>query len=34
VDAGSGKVLAMSRDKADDEDHESVEHDGKRYTVD
>ena len=23
VDAGSGKVLAMERDKADDEDHES-----------
>ena len=26
VDAGSGKVLAMDRDKADDEEHESGEH--------
>ena len=25
VDAGSGKVLAMERDKADDEDHDSGE---------
>jgi len=30
VDAGSGKVLAMDRDEADDEDHESGEHDGDR----
>jgi len=30
VDAGSGKVLAMDRDKADDEDHESGEHDRDR----
>jgi uncharacterized membrane protein YkoI len=26
VDAGSGKVLAMDQDKADDEEHESGEH--------
>jgi len=26
VDAGSGKVLAMDRDKADEEEHESGEH--------
>jgi uncharacterized membrane protein YkoI len=30
VDAGSGKVLAMDRDKADDEEHESGEHGGDR----
>jgi hypothetical protein len=30
VDAGSGKVLAMDRDKADDEDHESGEHDSEQ----
>jgi hypothetical protein len=30
VDAGSGKVLAMDRDEADEEDHESGEHDGDR----
>ena len=29
VDAGSGKVLAMERDKADDEDHDSGEEDGR-----
>jgi len=28
VDAGSGEVLAIARDKADDEDHESDEHGG------
>jgi hypothetical protein len=26
VDAGSGKILAMDKDKADDEDHEISEH--------
>ena len=30
VDAGSGKVLAMERDKADDEDHEHGEKDDDR----
>ncbi len=30
VDAGSGKVLAMDRDKADDEDHEHGEKDDDR----
>ena len=30
VDAGSGKVLAMERDKADDEDHERGEKDDDR----
>jgi len=30
VDAGSGNVLAMDRDQADEEEHESGEHDGDR----
>ena len=30
VDAGSGKVLAMERDKVDDEDHEHGEKNGDR----
>ena len=30
VDAGSGKVLAMDRDKADHADRESGEHEGDR----
>ena len=30
VDAGSGKVLAMDRDKADEKNHASEEHDGDR----
>jgi uncharacterized membrane protein YkoI len=30
VDAGSGKILAMRQDKADDEDHEDGENNGDR----
>ena len=30
VDAGSGKVLAMDRDKANEEDHDSDEYQGDR----
>lgn len=34
VDAGSGKILAMERDKADDEDHEHGEKDDDRERKD
>ncbi|MGB5986581.1 MAG: PepSY domain-containing protein [Desulfobacterales bacterium] len=34
VDAGTGKVLAMDRDKTDDEDHESHERDSDRERED
>ena len=34
VDAGSGKVLAMDRDKSDEKNHESKEHEGDRENED
>jgi len=34
VDAGSGKILAMDRDRADEKNHESGEHEGDRDNED